>query len=147
VLARRGKLIGYGSIGKKYFAQAEGGELIETFLNREIEVTPECCKSADDTVRQHDDERGNYNWCCGGGGVQAVGRAGQLRHQVFNKMDQVEKAGAKIMISLCSNCRLTMDESKARWKWEGGLSLTLANFELVHLPRGIRNIGSFSTIS
>ena len=57
MLARRGKLIGYGSIGKKYFAQAEGGELIETFLNREIEVTPERSKSADNTVRQHDDER------------------------------------------------------------------------------------------
>jgi len=27
------------------------------------------------------------------------------------------------------------------------LSLTLANFEWAHLPRGTRNIGSFSTIS
>jgi hypothetical protein len=56
-LARRGKLIGHGSIRKKNFVQAEGGKLIETFLNCEIEVTPERRKRADDTVRQHDDER------------------------------------------------------------------------------------------
>src|SRR6516164_9207093 len=56
-LARRGKLIGHGSIRKKNFVQAEGGKLIETFLNCEIEVTPERRKRADDTVREHDDER------------------------------------------------------------------------------------------
>ncbi len=66
---------------------------------------------------------GNYNWCCGGGGgVQAIGRAAELRHKVFKiKMDQVEQTGAATMVSACSNCRLTMDESKAHWKWEGGL--------------------------
>ena len=67
---------------------------------------------------------GNFNWCCGGGGgVQAIARAAELRHQVFKiKMDQVERTGAKTMVSSCSNCRLTMDESKAHWKWDGGLS-------------------------
>ena len=67
---------------------------------------------------------GNYNWCCGGGGgVQAIGRAAELRHKVFKiKMDQVEETGAKTMVSSCSNCRLTMDESKAHWKWDGGLA-------------------------
>ncbi|MGJ4972496.1 (Fe-S)-binding protein [Bradyrhizobium sp. HKCCYLRH1073] len=67
---------------------------------------------------------GNLNWCCGGGGgVQAIARAADLRHKVFKiKMDQVEKTGAKTMVSACSNCRLTMDESKAHWKWEGGLA-------------------------
>ena len=67
---------------------------------------------------------GNLNWCCGGGGgVQAIARAADLRHKVFRiKMDQVEKTGAKTMVSACSNCRLTMDESKAHWKWEGGLA-------------------------
>lgn len=66
---------------------------------------------------------GNYNWCCGGGGgVQAIARAADLRHKVFKiKMDQVDKTGAKTMVSSCSNCRLTMDESKAHWKWEGGI--------------------------
>ncbi|HTO65783.1 MAG TPA: (Fe-S)-binding protein [Bradyrhizobium sp.] len=67
---------------------------------------------------------GNLNWCCGGGGgVQAIARAAPLRHKVFKiKMDQVEKTGAKTMVSACSNCRLTMDESKAHWKWDGGLA-------------------------
>ena len=67
---------------------------------------------------------GNLNWCCGGGGgVQAIARAADLRHKVFKiKMDQVEQTGAKTMVSSCSNCRLTMDESKAHWKWEGGLA-------------------------
>jgi Fe-S oxidoreductase len=67
---------------------------------------------------------GNFNWCCGGGGgVQAIARAAELRHQVFKiKMDQVARTGAKTMVSSCSNCRLTMDESKAHWKWEGGLA-------------------------
>ena len=67
---------------------------------------------------------GNLNWCCGGGGgVQAIARAAELRHKVFKiKIDQVEQTGAKTMVSSCSNCRLTMDESKAHWKWEGGLA-------------------------
>ncbi|XUM19854.1 hypothetical protein ACRAVF_19510 [Bradyrhizobium oligotrophicum S58] len=55
--------------------------------------------------------------------MQAIARAADLRHKVFKiKMDQVEKTGAKTMVSACSNCRLTMDESKAHWKWEGGLA-------------------------
>ena len=55
--------------------------------------------------------------------MQAIARAAELRHKVFKiKMDQVEKTGAKTMVSSCSNCRLTMDESKAHWKWEGGLA-------------------------
>jgi Fe-S oxidoreductase len=66
---------------------------------------------------------GNLNWCCGGGGgVQAIERAADLRHKVFKiKIDQVERTGAKTMISACSNCRLTMTESKAALKWDGGL--------------------------
>lgn len=66
---------------------------------------------------------GNLNWCCGGGGgVQAIARAAELRYKVFKiKMDQVEQTGAKTMVSSCSNCRLTMDESKEHWKWQGGL--------------------------
>lgn len=62
---------------------------------------------------------GNFNWCCGGGGgVQAMGRAADVRHKVFKiKMDQVEATGANTLISACSNCRLTMDESKAHYHW------------------------------
>ena len=66
---------------------------------------------------------GNFNWCCGGGGgVQAMSRATDLRHKVFQiKMKQVEDTGADMMISACANCRLTMDESKAHWNWGHGL--------------------------
>lgn len=66
---------------------------------------------------------GNFNWCCGGGGgVQAMGRAAELRHKVFQiKMKQVEDTGAGTMISACANCRLTMDESKQHWGWDHGL--------------------------
>jgi Fe-S oxidoreductase len=62
---------------------------------------------------------GNFNWCCGGGGgVQAMGRAADLRHKVFKiKMDQVEATGTNKLVSACSNCRLTMDESKAHHQW------------------------------
>jgi Fe-S oxidoreductase len=66
---------------------------------------------------------GNFNWCCGGGGgVHGIGRAADLRYKVFQiKMKQVEDTGAETMISACANCRLTMDESKAYWKWDRGL--------------------------
>jgi Fe-S oxidoreductase len=66
---------------------------------------------------------GDFNWCCGGGGgVQAMASAADLRHKVFQiKMRQVEDCGAETMLSSCANCRLTMEESKAHWKWERGL--------------------------
>jgi Fe-S oxidoreductase len=63
---------------------------------------------------------GNYNWCCGGGGgVQAMERAADVRHEVFRiKMAQVEATGAPALVSACANCRLTMDESKLALKWD-----------------------------
>lgn len=66
---------------------------------------------------------GNSNWCCGGGGgVQAMSRAAELRHKVFKlKMDQVAATGTNTLVSACANCRLTMDESKTAMKWDGGL--------------------------
>jgi Fe-S oxidoreductase len=66
----------------------------------------------------------DFNWCCGGGGgVQAISRAADLRHKVFKiKIDQVAATGAETMVSSCANCRLTMDESKSHWKWDGGLA-------------------------
>jgi hypothetical protein len=51
------KLIGHEFAGKNDLGQAEGRKLIETFLNCEIEVTPKPSKSANNNVRQHDDER------------------------------------------------------------------------------------------
>jgi Fe-S oxidoreductase len=67
---------------------------------------------------------GNYNWCCGGGGgVQAIGRAAGVRHEVFRiKMRQVKETGAATMVSACSNCRLTMDESKMALGWDKELA-------------------------
>jgi Fe-S oxidoreductase len=77
---------------------------------------------------------GNYNWCCGGGGgVQAISRAADLRHKVFKiKMDQVEETGAGTMLSSCANCRLTMTESKEHWNWNRELD-SLAEVLADHL--------------
>jgi Fe-S oxidoreductase len=94
-------------ISRRGGATGEARFLLEDFAKDFREMTPS----------------GDVNWCCGGGGgVQAIGRAAALRHKVFKiKMDQVEKTGAKTMLSSCSNCRLTLDESRLYWKWEGGL--------------------------
>ncbi len=69
------------------------------------------------------DPTGEMNWCCGGGGgVQAMGRATDLRHKVFQlKIDQTEATGTKKLVSACANCRLTMDESKEALHWDGEL--------------------------
>jgi Fe-S oxidoreductase len=79
----------------------------------------------------------NHNWCCGGGGgVQAMKRATDLRHKVFKiKMNQVEDTGAGSLISACANCRLTMDESKEHWKWDKGLD-SLVELLAEHLDDG-----------
>jgi Fe-S oxidoreductase len=63
---------------------------------------------------------GNHNWCCGGGGgVQAMASAAELRHQVFKiKVAQVEATGASSLVSACANCRLTMDESRGALGWQ-----------------------------
>jgi Fe-S oxidoreductase len=63
---------------------------------------------------------GNHNWCCGGGGgVQAMTSAAELRHEVFRiKTAQVEATGAEHMVSACANCRLTMDESREAIGWQ-----------------------------
>jgi Fe-S oxidoreductase len=80
------------------------------------------------------DPTGNYNWCCGGGGgVQAIGRAADMRHEVFKiKMDQVAATGCDALVSACSNCRLTMDESKAALGWDKDL-LSLVEILADHL--------------
>lgn len=66
---------------------------------------------------------GDMNWCCGGGGgVQAMGRAAELRHKVFElKVRQTEATGTKKLVSACANCRLTMEESKEALHWDGEL--------------------------
>ena len=94
-------------ISRRGGATADARYLLEDFATHFTEMTP----------------TGNFNWCCGGGGgVQAMGSAADLRHKVFQiKMKQVEDTGAETLISACANCRLTMDESKQHWHWERGL--------------------------
>jgi Fe-S oxidoreductase len=63
---------------------------------------------------------GNANWCCGGGGgVAAIAGATELRRKVFEiKIQQVAETGAETMLSACANCRQTLDDGKAHYKWE-----------------------------
>lgn len=91
-------------ISRRGGATQDARDLLEGFATDFREMTP----------------TGNFNWCCGGGGgVQAMGRTAELRHQVFRiKMDQVAATGADILVSACANCRLTMDESANHWKWD-----------------------------
>ncbi|WP_297360471.1 (Fe-S)-binding protein [Acidiferrobacter sp.] len=60
------------------------------------------------------------NWCCGGGGgVITVHHADPLRYRVFHlKMQQVEETGADVLVSSCSNCRLTFDDGQAHFHWD-----------------------------
>jgi Fe-S oxidoreductase len=108
-------------ISRRGGATEDARYLLKDFANDFREMTPS----------------GNYGWCCGGGGgVQAIERAANLRHKVFKiKMDQVEQTGAETMVSSCSNCRLTMNESKAHWKWQGGLA-SLVDLLADHLIEG-----------
>jgi Fe-S oxidoreductase len=60
------------------------------------------------------------NWCCGGGGgVVTIHRADATRYKSFQiKMKQVEDTGAEMLVSSCSNCRLTFDDSQAHFHWD-----------------------------
>lgn len=111
-------------VSRRGGATAEARYLLEGFATRFTEMAP----------------TGNFNWCCGGGGgVQTMGRAADLRHKVFQiKMKQVEDTGAETMLSACANCRLTMEESKAHWHWDRGLE-SLVEVLAAHLdePRPV----------
>ena len=94
-------------ISRRGGAAADARYILEGFAEDFREMTPTA----------------ELNWCCGGGGgVQAIGRAADLRHKVFRiKMDQMDKTGAGTMVSACANCRLTIDESKTAMNWGGKL--------------------------
>ncbi len=67
------------------------------------------------------------NWCCGGGGgVVTIHRADELRYKVFElKMDQVEKTGAKTVLSTCSNCRQSFNDAKEHFSWDKNIDSLL----------------------
>lgn len=55
---------------------------------------------------------GKWNWCCGGGGgVSANSDADELRLKSFAiKKQQLDSAGAKTLVTSCSNCRNMLED-------------------------------------
>jgi Fe-S oxidoreductase len=83
------------------------------------------------------DDAGKMNWCCGGGGgVSAIEEAEQLRFEAFKiKKTQLEKTGAKTLVTACANCRIVLEEGLEHYKMNipvVGLTETLAS----HLVEG-----------
>lgn len=70
-------------------------------------------------VHEMKDNR-SMNWCCGGGGgVISIHRADAIRYKAFEiKMRQVEDTGAEMLVTSCSNCRLSFDDSQAHFHWD-----------------------------
>ena len=66
------------------------------------------------------DNAGDYNWCCGGGGgVITIHRADPLRYKTFEiKMAQIDRTGAEVLLTSCSNCRQNFDDSQAHFHWD-----------------------------
>ncbi|WP_102224201.1 (Fe-S)-binding protein [Acidimangrovimonas sediminis] len=95
-------------VSRRGGAAADARYILEGFATKFQEMTPTA----------------EMNWCCGGGGgVQAMGRAAELRNKAFRiKLDQIEATHTKTLISACANCRLTMDESTKYWHWDGELA-------------------------
>ena len=65
-------------------------------------------------------DRGKWNWCCGGGGgVSANTEAEALRLKVFKrKKNQIEETGADKLVTACANCRLVIEEGLEEYRVE-----------------------------
>jgi Fe-S oxidoreductase len=65
-------------------------------------------------------DRGNMNWCCGGGGgVSAIDEAHVLRTTVFKvKQRQLEAVGAEALVTACANCRIVIEEALENYALE-----------------------------
>ncbi len=77
------------------------------------------------------DDPGKYNWCCGGGGgASAIEEGEELRLQVFTrKKAQLDKTGAKTLVTACANCRIVLEEGLEHYKMDipvVGLTETIA---------------------
>ena len=61
---------------------------------------------------------GDLNFCCGGGGgLSATGDYGQLRLQIGKvKAEQIEKTGAKVVVTNCYNCLTQIGELNRKYK-------------------------------
>ena len=73
---------------------------------------------AQDFVEMED--AGKYNWCCGGGGgVSANEDAEELRLEAFKvKKRQLEKTGAKTLVTACANCRIILEEGLEHYEMD-----------------------------
>jgi len=65
-------------------------------------------------------ERGEYNWCCGGGGgVSANERADSLRLDVFSrKKKQLDEINVDRIVTACSNCRNMLEDGLEHYHME-----------------------------
>lgn len=66
------------------------------------------------------DDPGKYNWCCGGGGgVSAIEEAEALRLEAFKvKKRQLEKSGARTLVTACANCRIILEEGLEHYQMD-----------------------------
>jgi Fe-S oxidoreductase len=61
-----------------------------------------------------------WNWCCGGGGgVSANADADELRLKTFIiKKQQIEKTGARKLVTCCSNCRDMLEDGIEKYEMD-----------------------------
>jgi len=62
-------------------------------------------------------DHGTMHRCCGGGGISANDRAGELRLKAFKrKKDQIDALGVGTVVTACANCRTTLEDGIEHYK-------------------------------